>query len=157
MLDLVDENALDWRPETGDNWMTTGQLLTHLTTACGFCCRAFVTGDWGPPPSTEGADGVEAPTDEELPAAGAMAGAASVAEVRELLESDRKVTLAMILEAGEEDLASKLVAAPWNPSAVPLGRQFLMSIAHLSSHKGQLFYYLKLQGKQVDTGTLWGI
>ena len=37
LLELVDEDALDWKPATGDNWMTTGQLLFHLTSACGFC------------------------------------------------------------------------------------------------------------------------
>jgi len=29
-------------------------------------------------------------------------------------------------------------------------------IQHLNQHKGQLFYYLKLQGKPVSTPDLWG-
>ena len=29
-------------------------------------------------------------------------------------------------------------------------------IAHLAQHKGQLFYYLKLMGKDVKTDDLWG-
>ncbi len=29
-------------------------------------------------------------------------------------------------------------------------------IEHLKQHKGQLFYYLKLQGKPVNTSDLWG-
>jgi hypothetical protein len=28
---------------------------------------------------------------------------------------------------------------------------------HLAQHKGQLFYYLKLQGKPVNTTDLWGM
>jgi len=30
-------------------------------------------------------------------------------------------------------------------------------IGHLATHKAQLFYYLKLQGKPVNTGHLWGV
>jgi hypothetical protein len=32
-----------------------------------------------------------------------------------------------------------------------------MSVQHLAQHKGHLFYYLKLQGKPVHTGDLWGM
>jgi len=154
MLDLVDDDALGWKPETGDNWMTTGQLLRHLTTACGFCCRAFLTGDWGLP---EGGDVSEMSSDEMLPAADALPSAESVAAARAALESDRDLCLAVIDEASAEDLANRLVPAPWNPAPTALGRQLLMSINHLNSHKSQLFYYLKLQGRPVHTGTLWGM
>jgi len=47
LLDLVDPDQLDWKPATGSNWMTSGQLLHHLTDACGAPFRGFVTGDWG--------------------------------------------------------------------------------------------------------------
>jgi hypothetical protein len=30
-------------------------------------------------------------------------------------------------------------------------------LAHLAQHKGQLFYYLKLMGRPVHTGHLWGM
>jgi hypothetical protein len=30
-------------------------------------------------------------------------------------------------------------------------------VEHLAQHKGQLFYYFKLQGKPVNTGHLWGM
>ena len=30
-------------------------------------------------------------------------------------------------------------------------------VEHLATHKAQLFYYLKLQGKDVDTMHLWGM
>ena len=49
LLELVDDDSLNWKPEAGRNWMTVGQLLMHIPTACGFCCRGFVTGDWGMP------------------------------------------------------------------------------------------------------------
>jgi uncharacterized damage-inducible protein DinB len=50
------------------------------------------------------------------------------------------------------------VAAPWNPGETfALGRHLLHSIRHSLQHKGQLFYYLKLQGKKVDTSDLWGM
>jgi hypothetical protein len=29
-MEKVDPNSLDWKPESGTNWMTVGQLLKHL-------------------------------------------------------------------------------------------------------------------------------
>ncbi len=31
LLDKVDPAGLDWKPATGSNWMTVGQLLKHIT------------------------------------------------------------------------------------------------------------------------------
>ncbi len=63
----------------------------------------------------------------------------------------------MIARAGENDLANKTVTAPWDPTPRPLGYRLNEMIDHLISHKAQLFYYLKLQGKPVNTGNLWGM
>jgi uncharacterized damage-inducible protein DinB len=63
----------------------------------------------------------------------------------------------MIDQAGEDDLASKEMAAPWAPGkSMPLSRHLFHMIRHLDRHKSQLFYYLKLQGKSVNTADLWG-
>ena len=35
LMKMVEPDRLSWKPETGDNWMTTGQLLHHITSACG--------------------------------------------------------------------------------------------------------------------------
>ena len=66
---------------------------------------------------------------------------------------------AMALEmlAQAEGRFDEPTVAPWNPMPSPLGSMLLMGITHLNQHKGQLFYYLKLQGKPVHTGTLWGM
>ena len=45
LMDLVDADKLDWKPEPGD-WMTTAELLRHVTNACGWCCERFVTDTW---------------------------------------------------------------------------------------------------------------
>jgi uncharacterized damage-inducible protein DinB len=145
---------LNWKPSTGSNWMTTGQLLKHLTDACGAPCRGFVTGDWGMP---AGVDPSKIPADQMLPAAEKLPTITSVAEARKLLEQDKKLALAMVAEAGESNLDSKLTPAPWDTMKMPLGNRLLQMVAHLSQHKGQLYYYLKLQGKPVNTGNLWGM
>jgi hypothetical protein len=63
----------------------------------------------------------------------------------------------MIDRAGEDDLANKKMAAPWAPGVeYALGRHLLQMVQHLDRHKAQLFYYLKLQGKPVNTADLWG-
>ncbi|MHC5009998.1 MAG: DinB family protein [Planctomycetota bacterium] len=154
LLDLVEEGSLDWKPATGENWMTTGQLVLHLTSACGACCRGFVTGDWGMP---EGGDVSEMSEEEMLPPAAKMPAARSVAEVRERLAADRALALRMVDDAGEDRLGTERIGAPWNPAEQLLGHQLLQMIEHLKQHKGQLYYYLKLQGKPVHTGHLYGM
>ena len=154
LLKLVDEDALDWKPETGSNWMTTGQLLFHLTSACGFCCKGFVTGDWSVP---GGEDLAEMPDEGMLPSAEKMPTAESVDQIKTLLATDKKLALKMIAQAGEQDLNDRKVDAPWDPTEKPLGPQLLMMVNHLAQHKAQLYYYLKLQGKPVNTAHLWGM
>ena len=156
LMALCSDDALDWKPATGSNWMTSGQLLMHLTTACGFCCKGFVTGDWGMP---EGMDMSEMPEGEMLPPAEKLPTIDSVAEARRLLDEDRQVALRMIAEAGEERLDSEMMTAPWEPEGMsrPLGAHLLGMVMHLNQHKGQLFYYLKLQGHEVNTMHLWGM
>ena len=149
LMKLAAKLPLDWKPATGSNWMTTGQLLHHCTNACGHCCRGFMTGDWGMPK--------DATMEDMLPTAERMPTVKSATEARKLLAADKKVALAMITKAGEKALATKMVGAPWNPEKRELGRQFLHMVMHLASHKSQLFYYVKLQGAPVHTGHLWGM
>ena len=151
LFDLVDADKLDWKPTTGSNWMTTTQLLRHLTDACGSAVRGFVTGDWGMPP--EG----ETTAEELLPPADKFPTVASVAAAKQLLAEDKKLALDTLAQCSEDELANKMVAAPWDPSEKPLGYQLLQMVTHLDRHKSQLFYYLKLQGKPVHTGHLWGM
>jgi hypothetical protein len=154
MAMLTDED-LGWKPATGDNWMTAGQLLMHLTSACGMCCKGFATGDWGMP---EGASFEDMPHEEMMPKADKLPTVDSVAQARAALAEDRKTGLAMVEQAGESDLDSRMVSAPWDQGRdKQLGLHMLEMVNHLGIHKAQLFYYLKLMGRPVDTMSLWGI
>ena len=154
LMGLVSDEELGFKPSTGENWMTMGQLLMHLTTACGFCCKGFVTGDWGMP---EGASVEEVPPEEMLPPAEKMPAAETVEQARTLFAGDKVLALEMIETAGEGDLGSRDVVAPWNPTPQKLGLMLLQMVGHLDSHKSQMFYYLKLMGKPVNTGHMWGM
>ena len=155
LFEMVDDESLDWRPATGENWMTTGQLLMHIAMSNGPGFKGFVTGDWGMPDGMSLEDMEPA---DMLPPADKMPTVESVAEARELLAKDRELALEILQSVGEEDLATRELAAPWNPTdSFALGRHLLHSIRHSLQHKGQLFYYLKLQGKPVDTSHLWGM
>ncbi len=155
MMELVSDDELNWKPESGNNWMTVGQVLQHMTNSCGFCCNGFATGDWGMPEEscdTEKEHSDMFPPAETLPTTG------SVAEARALLAKDRKLALAVVKEAGEDRLESEMSAAPWEPdNSRNLGLHCLGMVQHLDSHRHQLFYYLKLMGKDVNTMTLWGM
>ena len=154
LLDKVDPFNLDWKPQSGDNWMTVGQLLKHLSNGCGAGCKGFVTGDWGLP---EGQQLDDIPPEDMLPSAEKLPTLHSVEEARQLLEDDRFLALQMVEEAGEDALSHRIFAAPWAPSVQrPLGWHLHQMVLHLDRHKNQLFYYLKLQGKPVSTPDLWG-
>ncbi len=154
LIEKVDPATLDWKPSSGDNWMTVGQLLKHLVNSCGAGCRGFVTGDWGLP---EGVKLEDIPPEEMLPPAEKLPTVEDFAEVQKQLADDKALTLKMVDQAGELDLAIKQIAAPWAPGVkYPLGRHLLQMIQHLDRHKSQLFYYLKLQGVHVNTTDLWG-
>jgi hypothetical protein len=154
LIDRVGPGSLGWKPESGSNWMTVGQLLMHISSACGVGFKGFVTGDWSLP----GGKKLEDLSPEEMmPPAEKMPSVKSVEEARKLLEEDKALALRMIDQAGEHDLATQEMDAPWNPGEPTiLGCHLLRMIQHLESHKSQLFYYLKLQGKAVSTADLWG-
>jgi len=154
LFGLVDDDKLNWKPATGSNWMTTGQLLMHISSACGSGCRGFVTGDWGMPADF---DASKMKPEDMLPPAEKLPTLNSVAEARKLLQADKQTALEMVAKAGESDLASKPAPAPWDPRPMNLGYRLFSMVDHLNQHKGQLFYYLKLQGKPVNTGHLWGM
>ena len=107
-----------------------GQLLMHLVNSCGLCCKGFVTDDW----SFAGDAATEMPTAEKMPAV------ESLDQAMALLKEDRKLALAMLEQAGEEDLANKMVTAPWMPGELNVGTHLLHMVMHLQQHRDQLFY-----------------
>jgi hypothetical protein len=141
---------LNWKPATGKNWMNAGQLLLHSTTACGACIKGFMTGDWGFP-----ADADQASAASAMPTADKMPAVKSVDEALKLLAADKAVCMNLLSEVSEERLMNERSAPPWGGPERTLYQHCHEMIAHLQQHKGQLFYYLKLQGKDVNTMTLW--
>jgi hypothetical protein len=154
LVDMVEPSDLSWTPTTGDNWMTTAQLLMHLTGACGAGFKGVVTGDWGMP---DGVDLSDMDPADMLPPADKMPFVDTVDQAHEGIEADRKLALEMLAGLSEDDLANKPAPVPWDPEVVPLGRRLLQMVNHLQTHKNQLFYYLKLQGKAVNTMHLYGM
>src|SRR5204863_5158551 len=99
LFKMVDKDKLNWKPATGSNWMTTGQLMQHITEACGACCKGFVTGDWGMP--------ADAPAESMLPPADKMKSVQSVDDALKKLAADKKTAFEMVKKVGEKDLATK--------------------------------------------------
>lgn len=151
---LVKDEDLGWKPATGDNWMTVGQLLHHLgKNNVGATFKGFSTGDWGLPADM---DPTDMKPEDMLPSAEKLPSVASVAEALEAIAADKALAVAALAAVSDADLESKPAPAPWDPRPMPLGRRLLQMVYHLAQHKGQLFYYLKLMGRPVHTGNLWG-
>jgi uncharacterized damage-inducible protein DinB len=153
LFGLVQPSDLGWKPTTGSNWMTVAQVMHHCTNACGVCVKGFVTGDWGLPP---GASFEDMPAEAMMPPAEKLPAVQSVEEAKRLLAEDREIAMRFLAETGEENLLSRKMAAPWGGPETTLFQHLDHMIGHLGQHKGQLFYYLKLMGKNVNTMTLWG-
>lgn len=153
LIGKVDPEKFDWKPETGTNWLTTRQLLFHITNACGSSIKGFVTGDWGLP---EGLDFANMTPEEMLPPAESFPGVDSIEQAQQLLAEDKAIALEMLNSVTEEQLATQIAPAPWDTMEFPLGVRMLQMVDHLKQHKGQLYYYLKLQGQPVNTGDLYG-
>jgi len=137
LLELVENEQLGWKPETGENWMTTGQLLNHMADACGSMFKCFITGAWE---FEEGLGAVE-----------------TVAEGKDKLVADKTLALELLEALSEDDLTKRMVQAPWEKEARPLGYSLSQMVSHLDVHKSQLFYYLKLTGNDVNTAHMWGM
>ncbi len=149
----VGNDHISWVPPVGTNWMTTGQLLMHCASfGCGKAMQGFVKGNWGFSESSDSYDdtGSHVPPSETLPTV------ETVEQALNLLAEDRSLAVRCIIEVEEADLLSKRSVAPWGGPEISLFEHMMLMIDHLSQHKGQLFYYLKLMGKDVNTSDLWG-
>jgi hypothetical protein len=148
----VADGELSWSPGQGKNWMTMGQLLMHCASfSCGKAVQGFVKGDWGWPPNSENTE-----ADIHVPPASELPSVESIERALELLATDRNLARSCIAAASEDTLLGKSIVAPWGGPPLTLFQQLLHMIAHLAQHKGQLFYYLKLTGKDLNTADLWG-
>jgi hypothetical protein len=96
------------------------------------------------------------PPEEMLPPAEKMPTIGTVVETKKLLSEDMHLALDILNQCNETKLSEEKAPAPWDPHGMILGHRLLQMIEHLKLHKAQLFYYLKLQGKPVNTGHLWG-
>lgn len=154
LLDKVDPSNLDWKPESGSNWMTAAQLLKHISEGCNAGFRAFIYGEWGLP---EGVKIEDLTPEEMLPPAENLPKIESLEMARKLLADDKAAALQTLGEVDEDELENRRLSAPWAPGVeLSLGRHLYQMVQHLDRHKAQLFYYLKLQGKSVNTADLWG-
>jgi hypothetical protein len=153
LVKLLHEKDLSWKPSETNNWMTTAQLLFHLSHSCGVTIKGFITGEWEMPAHSDMHD---KKTEKMLTPAEKLQGVKSLEEAFKLLAADKKIALDSIKLCSEEDLSIKQAPAPWDPTPVNLGKRLVEMIEHFNQHKAQLFYYLKLQGKPVNTMHLYG-
>ena len=149
----VSNDDLIWSPPLGNNWMSMGQLLMHCSHyGCGKAVKGFVKGDWGLPKGKSIEDLIQ---EEHVSPQPALPGVNSVEQALKLLAEDKELTLCSISEADDSSLLDKAFKAPWGGPEQFLFHHLLQMIVHLTHHKGQLFYYLKLMGKDVNTSDLW--
>ncbi len=154
LMSFVRDEELDWKPEHGSNWMSMGQLLMHITDACGSTFEGLINGAWD---IREEIPQAELEPRQLFPPASKLPSVESVSEARKLLLDDRKLALKSLRKCKESDLSGKFAPAPWTMTSMVLGQRLLHMVFHLNQHKDQLFYYLKMTGRRIDTCNLYGM
>jgi len=154
LMSLIKDDELDWKPDHGHNWMSMGQLLMHMSDACGSTFDGLINGEWD---IREEFSINELDVKQIFPSANLLPSANSVHDARKLLDNDKKLALKSLKKCSEEDLSGKFAPAPWTRTPMILGQRLLHMIYHLNQHKTQLFYYLKLTGRQINTCDLYGM
>ena len=154
LISLVRDDELDWKPEHGNNWMSMGQLLMHMTDACGSTFNGLISGAWD---IREEFPINELEMQRIFPSANMLPSVDSTTDARKLLANDRKLALKSLKKCTETDLSGKYAPAPWTRTPMILGQRLLHMVYHLNQHKGQLFYYLKMTGRSVSTCDLYGM
>ncbi len=141
LISMVPADKLNWKP--GPTFMTTGQVLCHLSDGIGGGLEMLVSGKW--PPMEEMETGMKL---ENMPACG-------VQEALSKLEKDKSTLREALDGMSEADFTNRVVSVPWGWKA----KMEIMSVSflgHFNNHKMQLFTYLKLLGLPVNTESLYG-
>ena len=142
LIGMVPADKLDWQP--GPTFMSTGQVLCHLSEGVGGGLEMLLTGTW--PSMKEMEEGMKL---ENLPSCRPQ-------DALDKLEKDKK-TLRQVLDGlSEDDFTNKVVSVPWGWNG-KLERMAIGFLEHFTNHKMQLFTYLKLLGLPVNTETLYGM
>ncbi len=141
MIQIVPRDKLDWRPR--ENFMSFGQLVSHLGDGLGGPLRNLISGKW--PFTMEQFE--EMTKLENCPSC-------SPEEALEKIKKDKQALKEVLAGISEQEFSSKMVSTPWGWQ----GKCELISIRfleHFLNHKMQLFTYLKLIGLPVNTMTLY--
>jgi hypothetical protein len=141
LIGMVPADKLDWKP--GPTFMTTGQVICHLSDGVGGGLETLLSGKW---PSMEEMEA--GMTLEKMPSC-------TVQEALGKLENDKNALHAALDAISEEDFTNRVVSVPWGWKT----KFEIMSVAflgHFNNHKMQLFTYLKLLGLPVNTQSLYG-
>jgi uncharacterized damage-inducible protein DinB len=142
LISMVPADKLKWQP--GPTFMSTGQVLCHLSDGLGGGLEMLLSGKW--PSMKEMEEGMKL---ENLPSC-------SPQEAMDKLEKDKKVLRQALDGMSEEDFANKVVSVPWGWKG-KMERMAFGFLGHFINHKMQLFTYLKLLGLPVSTETLYGM
>ncbi len=134
----VPEEKLDWTP--CPTTMKLGQLLNHLVESMNFPTRFVKT----PPPSEE--EVRRMPRAEE----GWMTPGEAIKKLRQVAEENLRV-----LEEIPEEKFDRQVDHPIF-GRQRIGELLLFGFEHMSSHRHQLFHYLKQLGEEMGTLELYG-
>jgi uncharacterized damage-inducible protein DinB len=140
LIKMTPAEKLNWQP--GPTFMTLGQVICHLSDGIGGALNMLFSGNWPKPEEME-----ESMKQAAMPTCTAQEALAN-------LEKDKAILREALAEITEEDFANKVVSTPWGWES-KMEQMALNFREHFTTHKMQLFTYLKLLGLPVNTTTLY--
>jgi len=141
LISMVPTDKLDWRP--GPTFMSTGQVIFHLSDGLGVGLETMLSGKWPPSEEMEAAMKLE-----NMPSC-------SFQEALDRLAKDSRILRSTLDGITDADFTNRIVSVPWGWNA-KLEIMAVHFLVHFSHHKMQLFSYLKLLGLPVNTESLYG-
>ena len=140
LIKMAPADKLDWQP--GATFMTLGQVICHLSDGVGGALNMLISGNWPKPEEME-----------ESMKQGGMPSC-TVEEALAKLEKDKEILHEVLAGVTEEDFANRVLSTPWGWES-KMEQMALSFREHFTTHKMQLFTYLKLLGFPVNTSTLY--
>ena len=144
LIQLTPENKFNYKPMEGV--FTVAQLLKHCGEILGTGAYQGLHSDWPPMPE----DGM-------LPPAEVYPAVSSIKKALKAIDEDWEKMKQELEQMSDDDFNTKEIHPPWMPQPVPCVAYMMQTKEHLSNHRTQLFWWLKLSGEDLNTRHLYGI
>ncbi len=145
-------DKMEWRPDP--SFLKMSAVICHVSTAVGEQLKNVMNDGWE---YRAEKSGKEEGSGSPLPPADCFPTVGSAKLALDMIDADWKLFEDLFARVDEQTFNTQVVKIPWMPPGTTLRDYMMLTAEHLSSHRMQLFMYLRLLGVKVDTTNLYGM